>query len=195
MSTRRVIGPGIDLFKRYEHWTCLNCGVEKSNTDFIQCHKGKIINDILKRALATLCCSEQIVELIAKKIQQPADQSPPSETPNGDNDSGTLILEDIFDSYSKKTLEEFLDEDEYQASIQLRVTAEKKKTPLTGLSSESIIALMNIFKPLLTDSEITLYHPSTRICLACYQRMRQAKYDGSEKIPEIPCPICKSIMS
>ncbi|MDO8260977.1 MAG: hypothetical protein Q7T50_05800 [Candidatus Magasanikbacteria bacterium] len=195
MGLHRVLGPGINPFERYEHWTCLKCGVEKNKTDFIQCHRGKIINDILKRALATLCCSEQIVELIVKKIQQPADQSPPSETTNGDNNSRTLIVEDIFDSYSKKTLEEFLDEDEYQASIQLRVTAEKKKTPLAGLSSESIIALMNIFKPLLTDSEITLYHPCTRICLACYQRMRQEKYNGSEKIPEISCPICKNIMS
>ena len=195
MRTNQKIGPGGPPFQRREWWTCLDCGVESFSPNFLQCQNGININDSLKRALAEICCSEQIIKLFAGKITQPANQKPPFEIPGCDNSFKIVLPEDMFGIATKRFAEEFLPEREFYAANNLRRITGKLKTPKNELSNDDIIALLNIFKPLLTDSKVTLYHKSTRICLACYQRMRQEKYDGSEKIPEINCPICKNIMS
>jgi len=194
MRTDQKIGPGRSSFQKREWWTCLNCGVESFSPKFRQCQNGININASLKRVLAEICCSEQIIKLFAEKTTQLSNQKPPFEMPSCDNSFKITLPEDMFGIANKRFAEEFLPEREFNAANNLRRITGKIKTPQNELSNDDIVTLLNIFKPLLTDSKVTLYHKSTRMCLACERKNRKERYDGSINIPEIICPVCESVM-
>jgi len=39
-----------------------------------------------------------------------------------------------------------------------------------------------------------LFHDHEIVCSKCVQKMRKEAYDGEGKVPEIKCPICKTIL-
>lgn len=192
MGLNRVLGPGRDPFETLEHWICLDCGEESTESDFIQCEKGIIINDTLKSALATICCSESLIERLIKKTKSPPRPPNPNKTSNSKIGKKIVIPNDLWLPI-KKYHNVFFDKSDSTSAIQLLVMAKKEKH-YQEILDEEITTLLNIFKPLLTDSKVTLYHKSTRICLACERKIRKEKYDGSKNIPEIICPVCKSVI-
>lgn len=192
MGLHRVLGPGRDPFETPEHWTCLTCGGESTESDFIQCEKGIIINDALKCALAAICCSETLIKRLIKKTNSPPKPPTPNKT-SGSKIGQTIDITNDLWQPTKRSLDVFFDDADYSSGIQLLVMAENDKRK-REISNEDILALLDIFKPLLKNTEVTMFHESTRICIACCRKIRKENYKGGEKIPEISCPVCKSII-
>lgn len=192
MGLHRVFGPGRDPFETPEHWICLACGEESTESDFIQCEKGVNINDTLKSALATICCSEPLIERLIKKTKSPPKPPNPNKT-SGSKIGQTIDITNDLWLPTKRSIDVFFDDADYTSGIQLLVMAENDKHK-REISNEDILTLLKIFKPLLTNSAVTLFHESTRICDACCRKIRRENYKGGEKIPEIICPVCESVM-
>ena len=192
MGLHRVLGPGRDPFKTPEHWFCLDCGKESSSSKFIECKNGININDSLKRVLAEICCSESLIEQLIKKEKSPPKPPNPEKTSDSKIGKKIDITNDLWLPI-KKYYDVFFDKSDSTSAIQLLVMAKKEKR-YQEILDEDIITLLNIFKPLVTNSEVTLYHKSTRICIDCCKKNRKERYNGGINIPEIICPVCKSVI-
>lgn len=191
MDPRQVIGPGRDPFETKEYWICLVCGEESASSYFLQCQNGIKINETLKRALAAICCSESLITQLIKKTKASQEEA----SIQGKSEIGKRfdITKDLELFPIKKHLDVFFDKSDFMTAVQLRVMAKKDKQH-QEIRDDYIITLLKIFKPLLTNSEVTLFHKGTRICEECCHKIRKEKYEGGDKVPEILCPICFDVL-